>query len=60
MKRSYVSDTTNFLRDYLKNNPRVIEDQGKARSFWWDKPQNFPSNIAKENEKIPKKPYEYY
>ena len=60
MKRSYISDTTNFLRDYLKKNPRVKSDQVKARSFWWDKPQDFVANTNKETEKIPKKPYEYY
>ena len=34
---SYVSETTQFLRDLLKHKPHIVEEQRKGRSLWWDK-----------------------
>ena len=33
----YESDITKFLRELLHNNPRIVEEQRKARAMWWDK-----------------------
>ena len=60
MNKPYISDTTQFLRKFLKRNPKVKKEQIKARAAWWDKPQDIKENEKQNKYKIPKKPYEYY
>lgn len=58
--KSYTSDTTNFIREFLEKNPQVVDKQRKARSTWWDRPQDRAQREKFEESKVPKKPYEYY
>ncbi|MCX7891784.1 MAG: DUF3460 family protein [Burkholderiales bacterium] len=35
--RTYVSETTQFLRNLLAEKPHIAEEQKKGRSLWWDR-----------------------
>ncbi|MCW5624837.1 MAG: DUF3460 family protein [Burkholderiales bacterium] len=56
----YESDTTLFLREFLRENPEVVDKQRQARATWWDKTYDAEQRRAYEDAKVPKKPYEYY
>lgn len=58
--KNYESETTQFLRDFLKKHPEVLDKQRKARATWWDRPQDFKENERLEAAEVPKKSYEYY
>ena len=58
--KNYVSETTQFLREFLEKHPEVVEKQRKHRATWWDRPQDLRETEALESAKVPKKPYEYY
>ena len=36
----YESDHTKFMRELFEKNPKLAEEQKKARSTWWDKKLN--------------------
>lgn len=60
MAKPYESDTTQFIRDFLKKHPEVVEKQKQARATWWDKPFDADQRKAFEESRVPKKSYEYY
>jgi hypothetical protein len=33
----YESDLTKFMRQFLEQNPEVIDSQKRGRAVWWDK-----------------------
>jgi Protein of unknown function (DUF3460) len=57
---NYESELTQFIRDFLKKHPEVVEKQRKARATWWDHPQDFKERARLEDAELPKKGYEYY
>jgi hypothetical protein len=59
-RKPYESDVTRFIRDFLQQNPGVIEKQRLARATWWDRPQDLEQRKRFEDARLPKKPYEYY
>lgn len=59
-KKLYESDTTEFLKKFLQDNPQVRDKQREARSKWWDLIQDEDSNRELDDTRVPKKPYEYY
>jgi hypothetical protein len=36
-RETYVSDSTQFIREYLAMHPEEIESQKRGRAIWWDK-----------------------
>jgi hypothetical protein len=58
--KNYVSETTQFIRDFLKKHPEVVDKQRQARATWWDRPQDFKERERLESADLPKKGYEYY
>jgi hypothetical protein len=58
--KSYESEITRFMREYLEKHPEVTEKQKQARATWWDRPQDFDERRRLQQAKVPKKPYEYY
>ncbi len=56
----YVSETTQFLREFLENNPQVVEKQNKHRATWWDRPQDHKEREKLEESKVPQNAYVYY
>ncbi len=58
--KNYESDTTQFIRELLRNRPEIVEEQAQARATWWDRPQDLKERKRLEESRVPKKPYEYY
>jgi hypothetical protein len=58
--KTYESDLTRFIRDFLHKHPEVVEKQKEARATWWDRPQDLSERQRFEEGRVPKKPYEYY
>ncbi|HWA13031.1 MAG TPA: DUF3460 family protein [Burkholderiales bacterium] len=58
--KTYESEITKFIRDFLDKHPEVVEKQKKARATWWDRPQSLEERRALEQAQVPKKAYEYY
>ena len=56
---SYVSETTQFLRDLLKQKPHIVEEQRKGRSLWWDKQLDLEMLRRAEQSRVPQEPYVY-
>ena len=60
MKKSYISDATNFITNLINEKPHIRKDQIAARKVWWDKKQDFEERERISQQKLPKKPYDYY
>jgi hypothetical protein len=58
--RNYESETTRFIREFLEQNPQVVEKQKSNRATWWDCPQNLEERNKLETAKVPQKGYVYY
>lgn len=58
--KNYESETTAFIRDFLKKHPEVVDKQRQARTTWWDRPQDFKERERLLAARVPKKSYEYY
>jgi len=56
----YVSETTQFMRDFLAKHPEVVEKQKAHRATWWDRPQNYDERRPLEDAKVPQRGYVYY
>ncbi len=58
--KNYESETTTFLRDFLRQHPEVLEKQKEHRATWWDRPQDFKERDRLDQAEVPKRSYEYY
>jgi hypothetical protein len=58
--RNYESETTRFIREFLDQNPQVVEKQKRNRATWWDRPQNLEERRKLETDSVPQKGYVYY
>ncbi|HEY9101552.1 DUF3460 family protein [Chitinimonas sp.] len=56
---NYVSETTEFLRDYLAKNPEVAKGQVEGRSLLWDKQVDRGFQKDAEESRVKQKPYVY-
>lgn len=56
----YESDLTRFMRDFLKKNPQVVEQQKKNRLTWWDRPQDLESQRERQQSAVPQPSYVYF
>ena len=36
-RETYVSESTKFIREYLRTHPEEVESQREGRAIWWDK-----------------------
>jgi hypothetical protein len=36
-RETYVSDSTRFIREYLRTHPEEVDSQRAGRAIWWDK-----------------------
>lgn len=55
----YESDHTRFMREWLANNPKEVEEQKKGRALWWDKPQDLQIRKSLRQANVPVKGYYY-
>lgn len=56
----YVSELTRFLRDFVRKNPQVTEQQKKNRLTWWDRPQDLETSKEKRQAAVPQPAYVYF
>jgi len=56
----YQSDVTHFLKDFLENNPQVVEKQKRHRATWWDRPQNAAERARLDEATVKQQGYVYY
>jgi hypothetical protein len=56
----YESEATRFIREFLKKNPQVVEQQRKNRATWWDKPQDLEILEERHEAAVPQPPYVYF
>lgn len=55
----YQSDATQFLNEYLEQNPQEAEQRLKNRQLLWDVTLSPEEQAQYEAAKLPKKPYAY-
>lgn len=56
----YVSDFTQFMQGYLKDNPGVAKGQVEGRALLWDKaPISLDERARANASNVPQKPYPY-
>ena len=56
----YESETTKFIRELLRKNPQLVEQQKRNRLTWWDKPQDLETNKEREQSSVPQPAYVYF
>jgi len=56
----YESELTRFLRDFVRANPQVIEQQKKNRLTWWDRPQDLETWNERREAAVPQPAYVYF
>ena len=59
MPKYYESDTTQFIRDLLKENPHIAEEQKKGRSLWWDRELTQDELRRAEESRVRQQAYVY-
>jgi len=56
----YESETTKFLRELMRKNPQLAEQQKRNRLTWWDKPQDLETNCERAQSSVPQPGYVYF
>lgn len=59
MAKYYESDTTQFIRDLLRKNPQIVEEQKKGRALWWDRQLTQDEIKRAEQSKVNQQAYVY-
>jgi 7,8-dihydro-6-hydroxymethylpterin-pyrophosphokinase len=59
MAKYYESDITLMMRDLLKQNPHIEEEQKKGRGLWWDKKLDLDMLRRTALSKVPQQAYVY-
>jgi hypothetical protein len=58
--RHYVSDHTEFIRDLLAKNPRLVDEQKRGRAIWWDSsPDDVVERRRMDESRVPQSAYVY-
>jgi hypothetical protein len=56
----YVSEHTEFIRQYLEQHPEEVEEQKRGRALWWDKaPRPLDQQKREAEAAVPPKAYYY-
>ncbi len=60
MAKNYVSEHTQFMRDWLEKHPEQQVEKFKGRKLWWDKtPQSMDDLQRIQDAKVDQKGYVY-
>jgi hypothetical protein len=60
LDRSYESDHTRWMREWLAQHPQELDEQKNGRALWWDKSAQSPEAQRRLAEtRVPQKPYYY-
>lgn len=58
--KGYVSEYTQFMREWLERHPEETEVQRQGRALWWDKGNLDPEELARRaRARVPQKAYYY-
>lgn len=57
---SYVSDVTQFIKQYKKDNPDTEQRQREGRALLWDREIDQEQQEQYKAARVPQKPYVYY
>jgi hypothetical protein len=57
--RTYVSETTQFLRNLITEQPHIVEEQKKGRSLWWDRKLDLEEQRRFREANVRQKAYVY-
>lgn len=56
---TYVSETTQFLRDFLEKHPDVAQGQVEGRALLWDKKVDREFQKASQDSRVKQNAYVY-
>ncbi|HVI76602.1 MAG TPA: DUF3460 family protein [Candidatus Acidoferrum sp.] len=56
----YESDHTKFMRELFEKNPKLAEEQKKARAMWWDKKLDPEERKRFKESAVQQKGYVYF
>jgi len=59
INRTYESEATLFLRDLIKEEPRLTEERRKGRAIWWEKSLDADEMRRQKESQVAQKPYVY-
>jgi hypothetical protein len=58
--RNYESEHTKFIRELMKKEPQLAQDQRKGRAIWWDKrPPDLAERRTMDEGRVAQQPYVY-
>ena len=57
--KAYVSEHTQYMREWMEKHPQEASVQEKGRALWWDKPQDPEWQQQFQQAKVPVNPYYY-
>ncbi|HEY2628975.1 MAG TPA: DUF3460 family protein, partial [Usitatibacter sp.] len=57
---AYESEYTKFMRDFLAQNPQLLELQKQNRATWWDKPQDLETSEEHAESAVTQPGYVYF
>ena len=60
MDRSFVSNHTRFIGDFLKEHPEVVKDQRKGWHIYWDKKVDLLAQKKAEIDSVPDDGYGFH
>lgn len=55
----YTSDFTQFMNQYLEQNPQVDSERRELRLTWWDRQVDSDDQRRWKESRVPQKPYVY-
>lgn len=56
---TYVSPFEQFMGEFLRQHPDVIEDQERGWYIWWDHRLDLDEAERQAEDEVPAKPYPY-
>ena len=59
MAKYYESDLTKMMRELLKENPHIVDEQKKGRAMWWDQKQDQDTLTRARDSLVKQQPYVY-
>jgi hypothetical protein len=60
MARTYVSDYTRFMEQFIDAHPEVLEDQRKGWRIYWEKRVDLAAQENAEKDTVPDDGYGFY
>jgi hypothetical protein len=59
VKTGYESDATRLIRELLREQPQLADEQARGRAFWWDRKLDLDQQQRSQESRVPQKGYVY-